>query len=88
MPAQTTGHQTHQLSFGRAPCAAAPLAGAVLIPMCCWISIATVLTFAIWRLNGPPRMPFLPRLGENRNAPVRLRNLLQLQATSIAGTDL
>ncbi len=68
--------------------AAGPAAGLVLAPSCVWISVACVLTLSIWRLNGPPRMPFLPRVGEGLNAPVRLRNLLQLQPTTIGGSNL
>ena len=36
-----------------------PLAGLVLAPSALWLSIATVLTWSIWSLNGRP--PLIPR---------------------------
>ena len=40
-----------------------PLAGLLLAPSACWITIASVLTWTIWSMNEP-RQPLLPREGE------------------------
>ena len=47
-----------------------PLAGLLLAPSACWISIATVLTWRIWQLNGCD--PLLPQKGDGKAAPLRL----------------
>jgi len=44
---------------------AAPLAGYVLAPSAVWISIASVLTWTIWRIN-PPLQPLLPQQGDGQ----------------------
>ena len=43
--------------------AVAPLAGAILAPSAVWISIASVLTWTIWKIN-PPLEPLLPQRGD------------------------
>ena len=48
-----------------------PLAGLLLAPSACWITIASVLTWTIWSINEP-RQPLLPREGEGKNAAWRL----------------
>ena len=48
-----------------------PLAGYLLAPSAVWISIATVLTWTIWRMNEPNE-PLLPKKGEGKNAQFRL----------------
>ena len=48
-----------------------PLAGYVLAPSACWISIASVLTWTIWAINEP-REPLLPRKGDGKAVPMRL----------------
>ena len=48
-----------------------PLAGLLLAPSACWISIASVLTWTIWAINEP-REPLLPRKGDGKGAPLRL----------------
>jgi len=45
--------------------AAAPAAGLLLAPSACWISIASVLTWTIWKIN-PPLEPLLPRVGDGQ----------------------
>ena len=50
---------------------ALPLAGYLLAPSAVWISIATVLTWAIWNINEP-REPLLPQKGDGLGAPLRL----------------
>lgn len=40
-----------------------PLAGLVLAPSACWITIASVLTWTIWKIN-PPLEPLLPQKGD------------------------
>jgi len=42
---------------------AAPLAGMILAPSAVWISIASVLTWTIWKIN-PPLQPLLPQQGD------------------------
>ena len=42
---------------------AAPLAGLILAPSAVWISIASVLTWTIWKIN-PPLQPLLPQRGD------------------------
>ena len=64
----------------------APVAGLILAPSCVWITIACVLTFAIWDINEP-RQSVLPKIGDNKNAPVRWANLGQLQASSLSGSE-
>ena len=63
---------------------ACPAAGLVLAPSGVWISVACVLTSAIWRLNEPVQ-PLWPVRGDGKSAPTKLRFLGQLQATSIGG---
>lgn len=63
---------------------ALPLAGQVLAPSGLWISVATVLTFAIWRINTPVQ-PAWPAKGDGKSAAFRWSNLGQLQPTSIGG---
>ena len=48
-----------------------PLAGYLLAPSAVWISIATVLSWTIWRMNEPNE-PLLPKKGEGKNAQFRL----------------
>jgi tryptophan-rich sensory protein len=48
-----------------------PLAGMLLAPSALWISIASVLTWTIWKINEP-REPLLPKKGEGKNAQFRL----------------
>jgi len=42
-----------------------PIAGLVLAPSACWISIASVLTWTIWKMN-PPLEPLLPQRGDGK----------------------
>jgi tryptophan-rich sensory protein len=44
-----------------------PLAGYLLAPSACWISIASVLTWTIWKIN-PPLQPLLPQQGDGQAA--------------------
>jgi benzodiazapine receptor len=46
------------------------LAGALLAPSAVWISIASVLTWTIWSMNG--KEPLLPQKGDGKAAPLRL----------------
>jgi len=46
-------------------------AGWVLAPSAVWISIATVLTWSIWKMNTPLE-PLLPVRGDGKNVPLRL----------------
>ena len=46
-----------------------PLAGYLLAPSAGWISIASVLTWTIWDMNG--RQPLLPKQ-DGTSAPLRL----------------
>lgn len=46
-----------------------PLAGKLLAPSAVWISIATVLTWSIWNLNG--RQPLLPK-ADGKSVTLRL----------------
>jgi tryptophan-rich sensory protein len=48
-----------------------PLAGLLLAPSACWISIASVLTWTIWKINTPNE-PLLPQVGDGKSAPLRL----------------
>ena len=48
----------------------APLAGKLLAPSAVWISIASVLTWTIWKINEP-REPLLPKI-DGSSAPLRL----------------
>ena len=61
-----------------------PLAGKVLLPSGIWITIATVLTFSIWRLNKPIE-PLWPVKGDGKSASWKFQNLGQLEATNIRG---
>lgn len=45
----------------------APLAGYLLAPSAVWISIASVLTWTIWKIN-PPLEPLLPQKGDGQAA--------------------
>ena len=47
-----------------------PLAGLLLAPSAGWISIATVLTWTIWNMNG--REPLLPKEGDEKAARLRM----------------
>lgn len=67
-------------AFAKSP---APAAAAVLAPSLAWISVACVLTCAIWRLNGC--RPLYPSEGDGSSAATRLKFLLQLQPSSIGG---
>ena len=51
-------------------CAQLPLAGLLLAPSACWLTIATVLTWTIWSING--KDPLLPKVGDGKGAPLRL----------------
>ena len=62
---------------------AAPKAAYVLAPSLAWISVACVLTASIWNLNGRP--PVYPAEGDGDSADLRLKYLLQMEATSIRG---
>ena len=62
---------------------AAPKAAYVLAPSLAWISVACVLTASIWNLNGRP--PVYPAAGDGDSADLRLKYLLQMEATSIRG---
>ena len=42
-----------------------PKAGLILLPSACWISVATILTWTIWKINEP-RQPLLPRAGDGK----------------------
>ena len=44
---------------------AAPAAGFILAPSAVWISIASVLTWTIWKIN-PPLEPLLPQKGDGK----------------------
>ena len=44
-----------------------PLAGLLLAPSAVWISIASVLTWTIWKIN-PPLEPLLPQAGDGLGA--------------------
>ena len=46
---------------------AAPIAGFLLAPSAVWISIASVLTWTIWKIN-PPLEPLLPQAGDGLGA--------------------
>lgn len=48
-----------------------PLAGMLLAPSACWITIASVLTWTIWSMNEPNE-PLLPKKGDGKNAELRL----------------
>ena len=61
----------------------APKAAYVLAPSLAWISVACVLTASIWNLNGRP--PVYPAAGDGDSADLRLKYLLQMEATSIRG---
>lgn len=61
-----------------------PKAGYVLAPSGVWITIATVLTFSIWRLNTPIQ-PLYPVKGNGKSASFKWKNLGQLEPTSIRG---
>ena len=50
---------------------AAPLAGYLLAPSACWITIASVLTWTIWKIN-PPLEPLLPMKGNGHASPLVL----------------
>jgi tryptophan-rich sensory protein len=43
----------------------------VLLPNAVWISIASVLTGAIWRINTPVQ-PLLPMKGDGKSAPIQM----------------
>ena len=62
---------------------AAPKAAYVLAPSLAWISVACVLTASIWNLNNRP--PIYPAEGDGDSADLRLKYLLQMEATSIRG---
>ena len=62
-----------------------PLAGKLLAPSGVWISIATVLTFSIWRLNKPVQSLF-PVKGDGKSAQWKWDNLGQLAPTTIRGS--
>ena len=47
-----------------------PLAGALLAPSAVWITIASVLTWTIWKINTP-REPLLPKQ-DGSSAPLQL----------------
>ena len=61
-------------------------AALVIAPSAVWISIACVLTGAIWNLNTP-RQPLFPPRGDGKGTAFRLQMLGQLQPTSIGGSD-
>ena len=61
----------------------APKAAYVLAPSLAWISVACVLTASIWNLNGRP--PVYPAAGDGDSADLRIKYLLQMEATSIRG---
>ena len=61
----------------------APKAAYVLAPSLAWISVACVLTASIWNLNNRP--PIYPAEGDGDSADLRLKYLLQMEATSIRG---
>lgn len=61
-----------------------PLAGKLLAPSGIWISIATILSYSIWRINTPIQ-PLWPVKGDGKSASFKWSNLGQLQPTSIAG---
>mmetsp|Transcript_19150 Transcript_19150/g.55677 ORF Transcript_19150/g.55677 Transcript_19150/m.55677 type:complete len:183 (-) Transcript_19150:5216-5764(-) len=63
-----------------------PLAGKVLSPSGVWISIATILTASIWRMNQPVQ-PVWPVKGDGKSASFKWSNLGQLQPTSIGGSN-
>lgn len=63
-----------------------PLAGKILSPSGVWISIATILTMSIWRMNKPVQ-PAWPVKGDGKSASFKWANLGQLQATSIGGSN-
>jgi len=47
-----------------------PLAGLLLAPSACWISIASILTWRIWQMNG--REPLLPQREDGKAVPLRV----------------
>jgi len=49
----------------RAYYVAAPVAGYLLAPSACWISIASALTWTIWKINPPPE-PLLPMVDDGK----------------------
>lgn len=61
-----------------------PAAGRILAPSGVWISVATVLTFTIWRINEPVQ-PLWPTSDDGKSAPWRFGNLGKLDATTIRG---
>ena len=62
-----------------------PLAGKILAPSGAWLSIATVLTWTVWRINKPVQSLY-PIKGVGESAAFRWANLGQLQPTSIGGS--
>lgn len=64
-----------------------PIAGKILSPSGVWISVATVLTMSIWRMNKPVQAAWPVKGDDGNSAAFKWSNLLQLQATSIGGSS-
>jgi len=62
-----------------------PSAGQILAPSGLWISVATVLTFGIWRINEPVQ-PLWPVADDGKSAAWRFGNMGKLDATTIRGS--
>lgn len=63
------------------------LAGLLLSPNAVWLTIASVLTFTIWRINEPAQ-PLYPEVGDGKSSQLRLRFLGQISATTIPNTPV
>lgn len=63
-----------------------PSAGTIIAPSGVWLTIATVLTFCIWRINEPVQ-PLWPVKDDGKSAAFKWSNMGQLQPKSFGGSD-